>query len=390
MRYFAFVVLIILLPACSIAVNDIEIEPGSYQTEQYIELLQGKSIAVVANHTSQIHNVHIIDTLLKRGLKISKIFSPEHGFQGIAEAGSDINDGQYIKSAISVISLYGSKKKPSKYDMQGLDFVIFDLQDVGVRFYTYLSTLHNVMEACAENNIPLIVLDRPNPNGFYVDGPILQEEFRSFIGMHTVPIVYGMTIGEYALMINGEGWLKDSVQCDLSVIRCQNYEHSYYYSLPVNPSPNLREMKAIYLYPSMAFFEGTIVSEGRGTDFPFLFAGHPDYPDQDFSFTPTKKKRGAPNPKWNEKVCYGIDLRMLSLDSLKNKKEIDLHYLINMYNVLAKGTDFFIDYFDLLAGNDNLRKQIIKGESVENIKKTWQSDLEKFKKIRVKYLLYPE
>jgi uncharacterized protein YbbC (DUF1343 family) len=246
------------------------------------------------------------------------------------------------------------------------------------------------MEACAENSLPLILLDRPNPNGFYIDGPVLKEEFRSFVGMHPVPVVYGMTIGEYALMLNGEGWLKDSLHCELSVIRCKNYTHSSYYSLPVNPSPNLREMKAIYLYPSLAFFEGTIVSEGRGTSSPFLIAGHPDYPDKTFAFTPTKKLASDPSPKLNGKTCYGIDLRSLNLDSLRNKKEIDLTYLTDMYTALQKRQDFFIDYFDLLAGSDKLRNQIKDGESIEKIKTSWQTEIEEFKKIRAKYLLYPD
>ncbi len=385
-----FLILTLFLPGCSDATDNINIEPGSLQLDEYIGLLEGKSIAIVANHTSMVGDVHLIDTLNKRGIRISKIFSPEHGFQGIVEAGIDVNDENYNQSAIPVVSLYGSKNKPSNSDMEDIDLVLFDIQDVGVRFYTYLSTLHYVMEACAENNLPLIVLDRPNPNGFYIDGPVLQEEFKSFVGMHPVPLVYGMTIGEYALMINGEGWLKDSMQCEISVIRCNNYKHPSYYSLPIDPSPNLREMKAIYLYPSLAFFEGTIVSEGRGTSTPFLIAGHPDYPDHTFSFTPTKRKDTDSNPKLNGKICYGIDLRSSNLDSLRNKKEIDLTYLIDMYIALEKRQDFFIDYFNLLAGTDKLRNQIMKGESAKEIKRSWQMEIEEFKKIRAKYLLYPD
>jgi len=385
-----FLLLILFLPGCSDATNNKNIEPGAVQFDEYVGLLVGKNIAVVANHTSMVGNIQLIDTLNKRGIRIRKIFSPEHGFQGIREAGVAVEDDNHNQSAITVVSLYGSKNKPSKSDMEDIDIVVFDIQDVGVRFYTYLSTLHYVMEACAENSLPLIVLDRPNPNGFYIDGPVLKEEFRSFIGMHPVPVVYGMTIGEYALMLNGEGWLKDSLRCELSVIRCKNYTHSSYYSLPVNPSPNLREMKAIYLYPSFAFFEGTIVSEGRGTSSPFLIAGHPDYPYHEFSFAPTKKKDSDPSPKLNGKTCYGIDLRSLNIDSIRNKKEIDLSYLTDMYIALQKRQDFFIDYFDLLAGTDKLRNQIMKGESIEKIKISWQMEIEAFKKIRAKYLLYPD
>ncbi len=386
----AIVHLAILFPGCSNTMNNIDIEPGSYQMEQYIEILEGKRIAIVANHTSVIDDVHIVDTLLKRGIRISKVFSPEHGFQGVDEAGAYINDEQPIESSIPVISLYGANKKPSFSDMEDLDFVVFDLQDVGVRFYTYLSTLHYVMEACAEFNIPLLVLDRPNPNGFYIDGPVLHSEYRSFIGLHPVPVVYGMTIGEYALMINGEGWLKDSIRCNLSVVKCKNYNHSKYYTLSVMPSPNLREMKTIYLYPSLAFFEGTIVSEGRGTDFPFLVAGHPDYPDKKFSFTPVKKQKTGPDPKLKGKICYGIDLRQASLDSLIRKKEIDLSYLMDVYHTLESRNDFFTSYFDFLAGTDTLRKQILEGASSEEIKKSWKPEMETFKKIRAKYLLYPD
>ena len=385
-----FLILTLFMTGCSDATDNINIEPGSVQFDEYVGLLEGKSIAIVANHTSMVGNVHLIDTLNKRGIKIRKIFSPEHGFQGTKEAGVAVEDENHAQSAITVVSLYGSKNKPSKSDMEDIDLVVFDIQDVGVRFYTYLSTLHYVMEACAENSLPLIVLDRPNPNGFYIDGPVLKEEFRSFIGMHPVPVVYGMTIGEYALMLNGEGWLKDSMHCELSVIRCKNYTHSSYYSLPVNPSPNLREMRAIYLYPSLAFFEGTIVSEGRGTSWPFLIAGHPDYPDHSFTFTPMKKKDSGPGPKLNGKTCYGIDLRSLNLDSIRHRKEIDLAYLTDMYIALQKRQDFFIDYFDLLAGTDNLRSQIRKGESIEKIKISWQTGIEEFKKIRAKYLLYPD
>lgn len=386
----AFLITVVSLPGCSEATDSEKIEPGSMQVDEYIGLLEGKRIAIVANHTSMVGNVHLIDTLIHRSIQIKKIFSPEHGFQGMAEAGVNVDDEDYNRSTINVVSLYGSKNKPARSDMEDIDLIVYDIQDVGVRFYTYLSTLHNVMEACAENDLPLIVLDRPNPNGFYIDGPVLEEKYKSFVGMHPVPVVYGMTIGEYALMINGEGWLKNSLKCEIYIIQCKNYEHSSYYSLPVNPSPNLRNMKAIYLYPSIAFFEGTIVSEGRGTNAPFLIAGHPDYPDQTFSFTPAKKKASDPNPKFNGEICYGIDLRSLNLDSVRNRKEIDLTYLVDMYYALQRREDFFIDYFNLLAGTDKLRNQILNGESIEGIKHSWQAELESFKQIRAKYLLYPD
>ncbi|MBN2523539.1 MAG: DUF1343 domain-containing protein [Bacteroidales bacterium] len=386
----ALVILIICFPGCSNAIDNTDIQPGSYQLEKYIKLLEGKRIALVVNHTSVIYNTHILDTLRSRGITIEKVFSPEHGFLGRDGAGVAVGNEKYSQSLIPVISLYGTKKKPAITDMENLELIVFDIQDVGVRFYTYLSTLHYVMEACAENNIPFIVLDRPNPNGFYIDGPVLQKEFRSFIGLHPVPVVYGMTIGEYANMINGEGWLKDSVTCDLTIIRCENYNHSSRYILPVNPSPNLREMRAIYLYPSLAFFEGTIISEGRGTDFPFLVAGHPDYPDHTFSFVPLNENSKGPDPKLKDKTCFGIDLRETCPDSLISKNEIDLSYLIDMYNALNKRKDFFSDYFNLLAGTDQLKKQIIEGKSIEQIKKSWIAEIEKFKKIRAKYLLYPD
>ncbi|MGD2035357.1 MAG: DUF1343 domain-containing protein [Bacteroidales bacterium] len=379
----------VLFSGCGNTTGDQLVEPGAYQTGQYIDLLTGKKVGIVANHTSMIRDEHLIDTLLKRGVNVVKIFSPEHGFKGTAEAGALVQDDRHGQSFIPVVSLYGLKKKPDTSDMKDLDLVVFDLQDVGVRFYTYLSTLHYIMEACAENDIPLIVLDRPNPNGFYIDGPVLEAEFRSFVGMHPVPVVYGMTIGEYAGMINGEGWLRDSVRCELTVIQCSGYHHSSYYILPVNPSPNLRSQKAIYLYPSVAFFEGTIVSEGRGTDYPFLVAGHPDYPDKDFSFIPHKKNKDDPEPKLSGKTCYGMDLRGLDIDSIRLTQAIDISYLTDMYIALGRRNDFFTGYFDLLAGNDQFRMQLIRGADTREIRSSWQFEIEKFKKIRQKYLLYP-
>jgi uncharacterized protein YbbC (DUF1343 family) len=365
------------------------IEPGAQQFQDYLHLLKGKNVGAVVNQSSLVNNVQLIDTILAKGIVILKIYSPEHGFKGKTDAGSMVTDEMY-NNKIPIISLYGRKTKPTAEDMKGIDIMLFDIQDVGVRFYTYLSTLNNIMEACAENNISLIVLDRPNPNGFYIDGPVMEEKFKSFVGMHPVPVVYGMTIGEYACMINGEKWLKNSLKCNLTVIHCKNYDHHSYYQLPVNPSPNLRSMRAIYLYPSLAFFEGTKVSEGRGTDFPFLAIGHPDYPDHTFSFVPESIEGAKENPKLNGQVCYGVDLRNYGIDSLKNYGHINLQFLIEMYRKLNLGTDFFNDYFDKLAGTSNLRVDIISGKTIEEIRSSWQPALEEFKKIRAKYLLYPD
>jgi uncharacterized protein YbbC (DUF1343 family) len=364
-------------------------EPGACQFQDYLFLLQGKKVAAIVNGASLVNKVQLIDTLLSLDIKITKIFSPEHGFKGKADAGSVIKDELY-NNTIPVISLYGKKIMPSSEDMDGIDIMVLDLQDVGVRFYTYLSTLHYVMTACAKKNIPLIILDRPNPNGFYIDGPVLEEKYKSFVGLHPVPVVYGMTIGEYACMINGEKWLEDSLICNLTVIQCKNYDHNTYYELMVNPSPNLRTMRAIYLYPSLAFFEGTVVSEGRGTYFPFLIIGHPDYPSKNFSFVPESIKGMSESPKFKGQTCYGIDLRDYNIDSLKIKREINLQFLINMYQNLNLGEDFFNDYFDKLAGCSDLRNEIASGKSEKEIRISWKPGLDKFKKIRAKYLLYPD
>lgn len=364
------------------------IEPAAYQLNSYLFLLKGKKVGAVINQTSKIDKTNLIDSLQSIGIQITKIFTPEHGFEGKTDAGSAIDDQKY-RNAIPIVSLYGKKIIPSSDDLKGTDIMLFDLQDVGVRFYTYLSTLNYVMQACAENHLQLIVLDRPNPNGFYIDGPVLEEKFRSYVGLNPVPVVYGMTIGEYALMINGERWLRDSLVCQLTVIRCLNYRHDLYYQLPVNPSPNLRNMKSVYLFPSIAFFEGTTVSEGRGTEFPFLMIGYPDFPDHSFSFVP-KSTDGAENPKLKGVTCYGYDLRKLNIDSLLTLRCIDLKFLIEMYNKLKFSSTFFNDYFDKLAGNQELRTDIISGKSEEEIRDSWKPGLEKFKRIRAKYLLYPD
>lgn len=342
------------------------------------------------NQTSEVNAVNLVDTLYSRGINIGAIYTPEHGLKGKGDAGELMGDGFYSKLSIPVISLYGKKKKPLPEDLRGIEAIIFDIQDVGVRFYTYISTLHYIMEACAEAKIQLIVLDRPNPNAHYIDGPVLESGLRSFVGMHPVPVVYGMTIGEYAMMINGENWLPDNLRCNLKVVPCKNYTHKTGYDLPVPPSPNLNNMRAIYLYPSVAFFEGTIISEGRGTDSPFQVAGHPDYSDNSFSFVPRSMPGYDTRPKYQDTTCYGIDLRSISLLELKKINRLNLNYLIQFYKDPGIQKNFFTRYFNLLAGNDDLKNQIVTGWSEDEIRNSWKTELEEFKKIRVKYLLYPD
>lgn len=362
---------------------------GAEQTGVYMNLLSGKNVALICNHTSLVLNTHLVDTLLASGINIKKIFSPEHGFRGIHDAGKEISDTIDKLTAIPIVSLYGEKKKPSSQDLSGIDFLIFDIQDVGVRFYTYISTLHYIMESGAENNVPLLVLDRPNPNGYYVDGPVLMKKYSSFVGLHPVPVVHGMTIGEYAMMINGEGWLKEGKKCELRVITCVNYTHSDRFQLQINPSPNLRNMRGTYLYPALGLFEGTVMSIGRGTDFPFQVIGHPDYPGKTFSFTP-KSVPGAENPKYLNKKCFGIDLTSLNTDSLSLKNNFDLSWIIKPYEVMKLNEKFFNNYFNYLAGNNQLKQQIIEKKSIVDIRNSWKDELDEFKKIRLKYLLYPD
>lgn len=362
---------------------------GADQTETYLPFLAGKRVAIVGNQSSQIKGTHLVDTLLASGISLVKVFSPEHGFRGTADAGESINNGVDASSQLPLVSLYGKHKKPTKADLQNVDIVVFDIQDVGVRFYTYISTLHYVMEACAENYIPLLVLDRPNPNGFYVDGPVLDTAARSFVGMHPVPLVHGMTIGEYALMVNGQKWLEDENQCNLSVIPCKNYNHSTLYKLPVNPSPNLPNIRSVLLYPSLGLFEGTVVSVGRGTNYPFQVFGHPEYKKGRFEFTP-ESKAGARQPKFKGVTCKGVNLQNYSLKELTEKKQINLTYLLATYKELKRKTEFFNSYFYRLAGSGELQMQIENGMSEEEIRATWKQDLRAFKKIRSKYLLYKD
>lgn len=393
LRHFLFIFSILInTVACSqstspILVNYNEIISGDEQIETYFPRIKNKSVGIVANHASLIGNVHLVDTLLELGVNITKIFCPEHGFRGIAEAGEAIPDKEDPNTGLPVLSLYGKYKKPPKEALQQIDIVLFDLQDVGVRFFTYISTLTYVMEACAEEGIPLIVLDRPNPNGFYVDGPVLEKGYESFVGLQPIPVVYGMTIGEYATMVNGEGWLKDHLLCDLTVITMKNYKHNYIVKLPVKPSPNLPNWEAVYLYPSLCLFEGTIMSIGRGTDTPFQVYGHPDFAIGSFVFTPNPMP-WATKPKLMGETCYGQNLKGYAQNFDKMPSQINLTWLIGSYKLLQKDHTFFTSYFEKLAGTDRLRKQIEAGYTEEEIRKSWEEELGAFQKIREKYLIY--
>ncbi|WP_111708620.1 exo-beta-N-acetylmuramidase NamZ family protein [Lutibacter citreus] len=363
-----------------------EILTGSQQTSLYLKLFKNKRIALIANQTTVIFNkngyTHLVDSLFKLNANISKVFSPEHGFRGEADASEEIADGVDLKTGIPIISLYGKSKKPTKEQLDGIDLIVFDVQDVGVRFYTYISTMHYIMEACAEANIPVLVLDRPNPNGHYIDGPTLEIEHKSFVGMHPVPLVYGMTIGEYAQMINGEKWLKNGVQCNLTVIPLKNYTHQSKYKLPIRPSPNLPNEIAINLYPSLGFFEGTTINAGRGTENQFQQYGAPFFPKSEFKFTP-KPNFGSKYPKHNGKLCYGVNL-----NNTNYLNAVNLDYLIDAHNKTPKNEKFFGNTFTIHAGNTKLEQQIKNGQSAEEIRKSWQPKIENFKLIRKKYLLY--
>lgn len=368
-------------------INDVKV--GADRTAEYLPLLKGKSVAVVANQSSNIKNTHLVDSLISLGVTIKKVFCPEHGFRGLVDAGEKVASEKDPKTGLNIISLYGKNKKPSEADLKDIDVLIFDIQDVGVRFYTYLSTLHYVMEACAENNKQLIVLDRPNPNGYFIDGPVLEEAYKSFLGLHPVPIVYGMTIGEYAEMINGEGWLKNSVKCNLKVITITGYSHRDLFELPVRPSPNLPNMASVYLYPSLGLFEGTVVSVGRGTDLPFQIIGHPTLQKTNYTFTP-KARPGAMEPKYKGIECKGHNLTEFGREYMKDTKKIYLFWLIGTYAHTADKATFFDENFNYHAGNATLQKQIKDGISEEAIHKSWEPGIAKFKMIRKKYLLYKD
>jgi uncharacterized protein YbbC (DUF1343 family) len=385
--------------------------PGANQLSEYLPILQGKSVAVFANQTSTIGAAHLVDSLLKKGIKISRIFSPEHGFRGTADAGEEVNNLTDPLTGLPVISLYGNKVKPSAEDLKDIDVIVFDIQDVGTRFYTFISSLQKIMEAAVDNKKILIVLDRPNPNGFYVDGPVLDTAFRSFVGMQSIPVVYGMTIGEYASMLVGEKLLPglnertkanlaesksngtqlvQNGQFQLIIVRNRNYTHKSKYILPVRPSPNLPNMQAVYLYPSICFFEGTTVSLGRGTDKPFQQFGHPAFPGSLYHFTP-ESSAGAKNPPLLNQQCFGFDLSRIDLP-----KEIDGHiqlkWLIKAYRLYPDKEKFFLasNYFNKLAGNSSLMQQVKSGKTEAEIRKSWEPAIRKFKIIRKKYLLYPD
>ena len=359
-----------------------DIQTGAAQINKYLPLLAGKRVAIIANPTSLINKTHLVDTLLSLKVNIKKIFSPEHGFRGVADAGETVHSDKDKKTGLPIISLYGKHMKPTKEDLLDVDLIVYDIQDVGVRFYTYISTMSNCMDAAAENKKTFIVLDRPNPNGYYIDGPVLDPTFKSFLGMHPVPLVYGMTYGEYAKMVNGEGWLSNKATCDLKVIPVVNYTHFDMYQLPVKPSPNLPNMKAVYLYPALGLFEGSIVSVGRGTDFPFQVIGHPDIKNGDFSFTPHPTE-GAKAPKYNGVVCYGHDLRDFADTYIKDSKQLYILWLSGMYKQL-KRDDFFDENFNFHAGNAKLQDQIKQGIPETKIQLSWQDDIKKFKPIRKK------
>ena len=360
-----------------------EIKAGAENFDAYLPLLKNKKIGIVTNQTGILSDkTHLVDFLISKKINLTKIFAPEHGFRGTADAGDLIKDGKDTKTGLTIISLYGDNKKPKSEQLAEIDILIFDLQDVGARFYTYISSLHYVMEACVENNIELIVLDRPNPNGNIVDGPILEAAFKSFVGMHEVPTIHGMTIGEYAKMINGEKWLKNEINCNLKIIPCLNYNREMLYSLPVKPSPNLPNDQAINLYPSLCLFEGTNVSVGRGTEKQFQVYGSPFLPKTNFSFTPVPNF-GAKDPTHNGKLCYGEDLS--KIDKIK---QLELKWLINAYKITLDKSKFFNSFFTKLAGTKKLQQQIEAGNSEVEIRKSWENGLVAFKKMRSKYLIY--
>lgn len=364
-----------------------QIRTAAEQAELYLPLLQGKKVGVVGNQTSilpQSNSKHLVDFLLENKVNVTKVFVPEHGFRGTADAGEKVDNSVDAKTGLPIVSLYGNNKKPSADQLKDLDVLVFDLQDVGVRFFTYISTLHYVMEACAEQGKPLILLDRPNPNGNYIDGPILKKGFESFVGMHPIPLVHGLSIGELAKMINGEKWLKGGVQVDLTVIPAANWNHGMAYELPVKPSPNLPNALSIRLYPSTCLFEGTVVSLGRGTYFPFQVYGYPDARFGKFTFTPVSIDGMSKTPPHQDKLCYGRDLRTESLT-----QPFTMSYLLEAYQRSEMKDKFFNSYFNTLVGTDELKKQILAGKTEAEIRATWQQGLQDYSILRSKYLIYP-
>lgn len=394
---FLFVGLITTVAFAGTPIKDKPIKTGADQTDKYLSYLKGKRVALLANPTTIVGDKHFVDSMLKLGVNIVKVFGPEHGFRGNASAGIKVADEVDPTSGVKVVSLYGPKRKPSKEDMADVDLMIFDIQDVGCRFYTYINVLSHIMEACAENGKELLILDRPNPNGYLVDGPILDMKFKSGIGMFPIPIAHGMTIAEFAQMINGEGWLPNKMQAKLKIIKVANYAHDMDYTLPVKPSPNLNTQQSILLYPTTCLFEGTVLNHGRGTMFPFTIFGSPLYKGiYDFSFTPTSIKGMAETPLHMNKECYGLDLRNVNIAELKKKNRIQIQWMIDLYNKFPVKEQFFdrsqsnqIGDINKLIGNDIFRKQVAEGKSVEEIYASWEPGLSDYKTMRKKYLLYP-
>lgn len=385
----ALLAFVLITPANSRTPAYGDVTTAAERVGEYLPLLENKRVGIVANHTSVIGDTHLVDSLLSLGVDIRKIFTPEHGFRGTADAGERINTTMDERTGLPLISLYGERRKPSACDIDNLDIVIYDIQDVGARFYTYISTMHYVMEACAENDVSFLVLDRPNPNGYYVDGPVLDMEYRSFVGMHPVPVVHGMTVAEYALMINGEGWLEGGVKADLHYVLCEGYDHLTLYRLPVRPSPNLQTQLSIYLYPSLCLFEGTIMNVGRGTDFPFMVFGHPELSNADFRYTP-QSTEGAMNPPHKGELCLGVDLRGFEERFVADRRELYLEWLIFAYNNMPRELDFFTPYFTRLTGNTTVQSMIERGMGVSAVMRSWERDVADFKKLRKKYLLYQD
>ena len=406
--FFTSILTVIVLTACieaqtkkvatkKIETTDTKIRTGAEQTEKYLPLLKGKRIGMVVNPTSVIGKVTVVDSLLKRGVNIVKIFGPEHGFRGDASAGIHVDNAVDAKTGIKAISLYGKYSTPTKEDLADVDIMIFDIQDVGVRFYTYMNTLQHVMEACARDGKEVMILDRPNPNAYFIDGPILDPKFKSGIGIQPIPIVHGLTLGEYAQMLNGEGWLKDKLKCKITVIKNANYTHDMPYTLPVKPSPNLNTQQAILLYPSTCLFEGIYMNHGRGTQFPFTVLGAPYMKGiYKFSYTPKGIKGMAETPIFKDEVCYGIDLRNYDTSILRKTKQINLGWVIELYKASPKKEDFFNSKLsnqtmpvERLIGVGDFRQQIIDGKSEQEIRASWEPGLTKYKQMRKKYLLYP-
>jgi uncharacterized protein YbbC (DUF1343 family) len=379
--------LLVLHSACATSggAEQADITVGAEQLGAYLPLLQGQRVGLVVNHTSRAFDRHLVDVLRDKNVNITAIFAPEHGFRGTADAGESVKGGKDAQTGLPVFSLYGKTKKPTPEMMAQVDVLVFDMQDVGTRFFTYISTMHYAMEACADTGKKMIVLDRPNPNGHYVDGPVLDTAFRSFVGMHPIPVVHGLTVGELAHMINAEGWLAGEVHCQLTVVPVENYTHSTHYTLPVKPSPNLPNAQAVQLYPTLCFFEGTAMSVGRGTEFPFQVLGFPAAFMGDFTFVPQPIDGMDKNPKHKGQTCYGVDLRQAPAPA-----SIQLHYLIDMYGRWKLEEDFFNSYFNTLAGTDQLMHQIKASMDETAIRASWEPALSAYKKMRVKYLLYPD